>query len=258
MRPLREAELGDVVGVAFDVDDTLTTRGALTTSAYASLWALRDAGISLIAATGRPLGWADAMASTWPIDAAVGENGAGWSWRERGALRVAYADDEQTRRGQRATLDDIRRAVAEHLPDVREAGDNASRRCDLTFDVGERASLPETRVDALVALIREHGARATVSSVHAHAMPGDWDKARGIAGAATRALGGFDRQRWIFVGDSGNDAEAFACFERSVGVANVRAHLDRLSTPPRWITDADRGEGFSELARAILEARSDD
>lgn len=257
MRPLREAALGDVAGVAFDVDDTLTTRGRLTASAYASLSALREAGVSLIAVTGRPLGWADAMASMWPVDAAVGENGAGWSWREGGALRVAYAHDEETRRGHRASLDAIRGAVAERMPDVREADDNAARRCDLTFDIGERVALPEPRIEALAALIREHGARATVSSVHAHAMPGDWDKAQGIAGAAAEALGGFDPRRWIFVGDSGNDAEAFAFFERSVGVANVRAHLGRLPDPPRFVTEAERGEGFSELARAILDARAD-
>jgi hypothetical protein len=57
----------------------------------------------------------------------------------------------------------------------------------------------------------------------------------------------------VFVGDSGNDAEAFAYFPKSVGVANVRAHLDRLPTPPRYVTDAERGEGFAELARRLME-----
>ncbi|HBQ16036.1 MAG TPA: HAD family hydrolase, partial [Myxococcales bacterium] len=47
-------------GVIFDVDDTLTTRGRLTAEAYGALTALHDAGLSLIAVTGRPLGWTDA------------------------------------------------------------------------------------------------------------------------------------------------------------------------------------------------------
>ena len=255
MRALAEAPLDDVDGVAFDVDDTLTTHGLLEAAAYAALHALRAAGVRLVAVTGRPLGWADAMASTWPVDAAVGENGAGWSWRESGGLRVAYADDEATRATQRGLLERIAGAVKARMPDVEPAADNAARRCDLTFDVGERVTLPRPRVDALVALIEEHGARAKVSSVHAHAVPGDWDKARGVAGAVRAAIGEADLARWVFVGDSGNDAEAFAAFERSVGVANVRDHLDRIEVPPRFVTPSARGAGFVELAEAILEAR---
>lgn len=255
MLDLREAELGGVVGLAFDVDDTLTTHGILTAPAYESLCALRCAGLALIAVTGRPLGWADAMASTWPIDAAVGENGAGWSWRVGGALEVAYHHDPEARREQRAKIDVVRDAVLDRMPDVVLAGDNAARRCDLAFDVGERARMPRARIDALLELIGDLGVRATCSSVHAHAVAGDWNKARGVVQAAADALGEIEPDRWVFVGDSGNDAEAFALFERSVGVANVRAHLDRLPTPPRWITEAERGEGFSELARALIEAR---
>ena len=64
-----------------------------------------------------------------------------------------------------------------------------------------------------------------------------------------------ERDRWVFVGDSGNDAAAFDYFENSVGVANVRAHLDRLPTPPRYVTDAERGAGFAELAAHLVAAR---
>jgi hypothetical protein len=39
-----------------------------------------------------------------------------------------------------------------------------------------------------------------------------------------------------------------------VGVANVRAFLDRIATPPAWITRAEAGEGFVELVDALLAA----
>ncbi|MDH3728008.1 MAG: hypothetical protein OER77_10795, partial [Myxococcales bacterium] len=61
--------------------------------------------------------------------------------------------------------------------------------------------------------------------------------------------------RWVFVGDSGNDSAAFARFPVSVGVANVRDHLHRLPTPPRYITDSDRGRGFAELAAHLCDGR---
>lgn len=259
MRPIEEADLSGIEGVAFDVDDTLTTHGALTAEAFAALTSLSEAGLSLVAVTGRPLGWADSMAAMWPIHAAVGENGAGWAWRDGRALRLGYADDPVTRAEQRDVLEAIRRDVREHLSDLREASDQPARRCDLAYDIGEAEQVEPSRIAALVALIRSHGAAATVSSVHAHAVPGSWDKARGVRGAVRDALGSpLDLDRWLFVGDSGNDEAAFVLFEHTVGVSNVRDHLEGLSAKPAWVTRAARGAGFAELAARILESRRDD
>jgi hydroxymethylpyrimidine pyrophosphatase-like HAD family hydrolase len=97
-----------------------------------------------------------------------------------------------------------------------------------------------------------------VSTVHAHAVPGLWDKAQGVASALREVLGidlREDLEHWVFVGDSGNDAAAFEWFPKSVGVANVRAQLHRLPTPPRYITDGDRGLGFAELADHLTSRR---
>jgi hypothetical protein len=146
------------------------------------------------------------------------------------------------------------------MPAVKLAIDQRARRCDLAFDVGEREHLPHEAVEALVALVEALGARCPVSTVHAHVNPGGWDKATGVVRGAAEALSlDLDdvetRSRWVFVGDSGNDAAAFAFFPLTVGVANVRDHLHRLPTPPAWVTAADRGHGFAELAAAILEAR---
>lgn len=259
MRPLVELDaraLEGVVGVLFDVDDTLTTHGRLHVEALDALWSLHRAGVRLCAVTGRPLGWADVMASMWPIDLAVGENGAGWSQLRGGALTLGYFDDEQTRARHTDVLRAVRTAVERALPDVRIAGDQPARRCDLAFDIGEGVELPPERVTRLVDLIEAQGARALVSSVHAHVVPGDWDKASGARRAVRDALGlELDPARWMFVGDSANDAAAFAFFEHTVGVANVSTHLAHLPVPPRWVTHEARGAGFAELARHLLRAR---
>ena len=41
-------------------------------------------------------------------------------------------------------------------------------------------------------------------------------------------------------------------FPNAVGVANVRAFLDRIATPPRYVTTAEAGAGFTELADFLL------
>ena len=65
-------------------------------------------------------------------------------------------------------------------------------------------------------------------------------------------FGAFDREQWLFVGDSGNDAAAFDAFAFSIGVANVRDH--DLAVRPRFVTQADRGQGFAEVARHLLDS----
>jgi hypothetical protein len=63
--------------------------------------------------------------------------------------------------------------------------------------------------------------------------------------------GGSVLTSWGFVGDSPNDSACFAAFRTTFGVANVRDYVCRLTVPPRFVTLADRGAGFAELARAL-------
>jgi hydroxymethylpyrimidine pyrophosphatase-like HAD family hydrolase len=90
-------------------------------------------------------------------------------------------------------------------------------------------------------------------------MFADWDKASGVVRAAAEVLGqdlADPGWSWLFVGDSANDASAFAHFPLSVGVQNVRDHLAHLPAPPRYVTAGDRGRGFAELTHLLLGARN--
>jgi HAD superfamily hydrolase (TIGR01484 family) len=258
MESYRQLDPTAIRGVVFDIDDTVTRKGVLEPDAYAAMHRLSGAGFELVAVTGRPLGWTDVIARLWPVRVAVGENGAGWSWVDDAGLHEGYFCDEAERAEQALLLETIRRKVASSMPHVKTTNDHRHRRCDLAFDVGESASLPRSDIDALVRLIEGLGARSSVSTVHAHAVPGPWDKAAGVEHALRQVLGidlSREIEHWVFVGDSGNDAAAFERFPTSVGVANVREHLDRLPVPPRYVTDGERGRGFAELAAHLADQR---
>lgn len=247
-------------GLIFDIDDTVTRNGVLEPGAYSAMHQLADAGFLLIAVTGRPLGWADLFARLWPIRVAVGENGAGWAWLDGGAFHEGYFCDGEERLRHRELLRRVEKAIGEAMPHVQRSSDHRARRCDLAFDVGESVSLPPKDVDRLTSIIEAHGAGSSVSTVHAHAVPGPWNKALGVVRAAWEVLGvdlddTTERSRWVFVGDSGNDAAAFEYFPNSVGVANVHEQLHRLPVAPRFVTPSDRGLGFAELASHLASSR---
>jgi HAD superfamily hydrolase (TIGR01484 family) len=253
-----------LAGVVFDVDDTLTDHGQLTDVAYDALWALARGGLDLVAVTGRPLGWCDVLARQWPIAAAVGENGGGWIFPrtaqgQKTTIEEGYFDDAMTRAEQRQRLSALERTALGAIRGLRLASDHRLRRVDLAFDVAEEAPLDGVALERLLALIAAAGARSLVSSVHAHAYLGAHDKASGAARAIADALGrdlAAERGRWLFVGDSGNDAAAFAYFPVSAAVGNVRAHLARLPVPPVFVAAQERGHGFAEIAAVVLARRS--
>lgn len=261
MRPLAELgreEARRITGLFFDLDDTLLTHGVLERAAYGALWDLHEAGLRLVAVTGRPSGWAEVLVRQWPVDGAVTENGAVAVVREGGGVRVVFDGPACEVAARRERLDALVARVGAALPDLALSDDAHARRSDVAWDIGERASVPEARVEALCRVISASGARTTRSSVHVHASFERDDKASGALRFARSFFGddpGAAVFRWAFVGDSTNDAPCFAALRSTFGVANVRAYASRLSVPPRWIAREERGAGFAEITRALLDRR---
>ncbi|MBC7171260.1 MAG: HAD-IIB family hydrolase [Polyangiaceae bacterium] len=254
--PIDEARR--VRGLLFEVDDTVTRNGRLEASALDALYRLGQTGIKRVAVTGRPLGWAEAIAHQWPVDLAIGENGAGYVRVTEDGVCTGYFSSAAERSSAAVELARIRAMAAREVPEISLSADHASRRCDIAFDIGEHARPTESAIARLVALIEDAGLRWLRSSVHLHVMAGGWDKASGALLAIEQGLGDApDPSVWAFIGDSGNDAAAFARFPFSVGVSNVREHIDRLSVPPRFVTRGDRGLGFAELADSLIAAWTD-
>ncbi len=261
MRPLAalaEDTARALSGVVFDLDGTLLSGGVLTLDAYRALFRLRDAGLRLVACTGRPAGWGAVIARHWPIDLAVTENGA-LGFARHGA-RVAKIDplDAAARNANAGKLAEAVAAMRAVLPDVPLADDNDLRVTDRTFDVGEVGRQPRESIEALKALALAHGARVFESSIHLHVTFERDDKASGTVRALCAVLGDDPSAaagRWAFVGDSGNDEACFSAFRVTFGVANVRAWLPRLSVPPRYVAEASEGAGFAEIAERLVALR---
>ena len=255
MRPLHELDPAPVQAVLVDIDDTLTTHGKLTAEAYGALERLHGAGKRVIPVTGRPAGWCDHIARMWPVDAVVGENGAFFFWFAGGRLHKRFVDDADERARKRSRLKELGQRILTAVPGTALASDQAYRETDLAIDFCEDvAPLPLEAAERIADLMRQAGLTARISSIHVNGWFGDYDKL-----ATTRTLFR-ERYGWslegagcrvLFAGDSPNDEAMFAFFEYSVGVANVR----RFSgLQPKFVTHAESGAGFAEIAAHLLRA----
>ncbi len=277
MQPLSRwpaAERRQIVGVFTDIDDTLATEGAITPEALQALAELKAAGLPVIAITGRPLGWSEPFAASWPLDAIVAENGAVALFRQNGAVAIKraagpasvgrealsklYQQDAATRAANFARMQRVAQRVLREVPGSRLAEDSPGRETDIAIDHSERTELPPERIAQVVQLMRSEGMNATVSSIHINGWYGEHDKLAGARWILSELLGralDAEIERWVYVGDSPNDQRMFEHFPHSVGVTNIRRFEAELRHRPRYITAAERGAGFAELAQALMVVR---
>lgn len=258
-----------ITGVFTDIDDTLTTDGAITPDALQALGDLKAAGLHVIPITGRPVGWSEPFALRWPVDAIVAENGAVAllasqighqpSTGGREQLSKLYQQDAPTRLANYARMQQVARRVMHDVPGAVLSEDCPGRETDIAIDHSEFVHLPSAQIAQAVQIMQSEGMNATVSSIHINGWFGAHNKLEG-ARWIVRELFGRDldaeRGHWVYVGDSTNDQLMFEAFAHSVGVANIRRFEAELSHKPRYITEGERGAGFAEVAAALLAARS--
>ncbi|ODS78407.1 MAG: HAD family hydrolase [Acidovorax sp. SCN 65-28] len=262
-----------ITGVLTDVDDTLTTDGTITAEALDAIAALQSEGLPVIPVTGRPVGWSEPFAATWPVDAIVAENGAvallpcggdenpiglQRDTDKREHLSKLYQQDANTRAANFARMQQVLAQIEREVPGARRATDSSGRETDIAIDHSEFTQLPQEAIDHAVCIMRAAGMNATVSSIHINGWFGTHNKLEG-ARWIVRELFGRDLDaeidRWVYVGDSTNDQLMFQHFPHSVGVANIARFVPQLAHLPRYVTHGERGAGFAEVARAILSER---
>ena len=258
------------VGVLTDIDDTLTTDGAITPDALQALAALKASGLQVIPITGRPVGWSEPFAATWPVDAIVAENGAVALQRvaenlsqtglspnqdKREQLSKIYQQDPATRATNYTRMQQVLAQIEREVPGARRATDSPGRETDIAIDHSEFTHLPQDGIDHAVRIMRNAGMNATVSSIHINGWFGAHNKLEGARWIVRELFGrNLDTEidRWVYVGDSTNDQLMFEHFPHSVGVANIARFVPQLTHLPRYVTQGERGAGFAELVQVIL------
>ena len=257
MRPLSDWRPPQgLKGVFTDIDDTLTTDGAITADALQALADLKAAGLHVVPITGRPAGWSEPFAATWPVDAIVAENGAvGLQHTAAHGLRKFYQQDTATRSANFIRMQQVLALIEQAVPGARRSQDSSGRETDIAIDHSEFTHLTQSAIDEVVRLMQAEGMTATVSSIHINGWFGTHNKFTG-ARWIVRTLYGreldAETERWVYVGDSTNDQVMFEHFAHSVGVANIRRFESQLTHPPRYITPSERGAGFAEMAQLLL------
>ena len=258
-----------LLGVMTDIDDTLTTDGAITADALQALHALQQAGLAVIALTGRPMGWSEPFAQSWPVDAIVAENGAvALVSSSRNSLPPSKVSDSQllkiyrqsaaTRAANFTRMQQVLTRIEREVPGAVHTTDSVGRETDIAIDHSELTHLSETQIAAVVALMRSEGMHATVSSIHINGWYGTHNKLEGARWIVQQLWGRTlddEMRRWAYVGDSTNDQLMFQAFEHSIGVANVQRFVPQLIHLPRYVTQGERGAGFAEVAATILAAQ---
>jgi HAD superfamily hydrolase (TIGR01484 family) len=242
--------------VLTDVDDTVTSGGRLAASTYAAIERLNVAGLHVIPISAAPAGWCDAIARMWPVDAIIGENGGLCFRYDTGAREIVrrfWADDAERRRSM-GRLSELGAQIAAAVPGCQIAPDQAYREATLALACDSR----ESRRAALDRL-KEAGAQSTLNSMWVLGWFGAFDKLSATREAVTELFRidiDAERGAFVYVGDSLNDEPMFAHFPNSIGVAGVREFVDRMASPPRWVTSGGAGRGFVEVAAALLTGGS--
>ena len=273
MKPLSDWPLAarrNIIGIFTDIDDTLTTDGAITADALYALGDLKAAGLHVIAITGRPVGWSEEVAfagdRTWPVDAVVAENGSVAiflgekdtlpKFDVHKTLSKIYQQDSVTRFGNYARMQQVAQRVLREVPGAQMSQDSGGRETDIAIDHSEFTHLSADKIEQVVQIMQAEGMNATVSSIHINGWFGDHNKLSGARWIVHKLFGrqlDSEIDRWAYVGDSTNDALMFEHFVNSVGVANIRRFEAGLSHKPRYISNGERGAGFAEFAQVLLQ-----
>ncbi|MCD8486732.1 MAG: Cof-type HAD-IIB family hydrolase [Desertifilum sp.] len=237
--------------VATDMDGTLTVGGKFTPALVQSFLDLAAVGQSVLIVTGRSAGWVSGLVSYLPIAGAIAENGGlFYQANSEQPILLTPIAELKTHRQQ---LQEMFRQLQAEFPQLQESIDNAFRLTDWTFDV---AGLSPDILDRLRDRTQQAGWGFTYSSVQCHIKPADQEKAKGLLQVLGHYFPNVSVSEVVTVGDSPNDSSLFNrdLFPHSVGVANVREYLDRLSDRPRYITQSPEGLGFGELAKLLIAA----
>lgn len=257
MKPISEFKNQKVNILLTDIDGTLTQDGRIPSSSYESMWKLYHSGIKVIPVTGRPAGWCEMIARTWPVHGVIGENGALYFSLQKSRMKRFYAVDAVSRKKNRTSLKAIRDEVLKKVTNAKIASDQFARQCDLAIDFAEDVShLPLKEIEKIVKIFEKHGAIAKVSNIHVNGWFGNYNKVSTCKIYLDREFGLSPEASQVhcaFIGDSPNDEPMFEYFNESIAVSNIKEFLPQLKSKPTYVCSKPEAEGFVEFCSHLLK-----
>ena len=176
---MSSTQLDNIKFILTDIDDTLTTEGRLKSDAYNAMERLSLAGYKVIPVTGRCAGWCDHIASMWPVDGVVGENGAFFYQYDHMNKKMhnVYSQTELERKSNCKLLHQIKDTVLSSVSGTAVASDQDYRVTDLAIDFAEDVpKLSIDKINEIVDIAENNGATAKVSSIHVNCWIGEHNK----------------------------------------------------------------------------------
>ena len=245
-------KLSRVKAVATDLDGTLTVDRrsyTLPVEAIEAVRSLRKAGVKVILVTANGFPIAMALAKYVGFDGIVAENGC----------VIAHPEPLYPLRMRRLCSDNLRDLVREvsgaFSDDVIESWQNDFRLCDFAIVTRRKGEPHEPVIRRIRAYLEDKGLAGRVKLVSSgyaiHFAPAHCCKLRGLRELLSEM--GISLEHVVGVGDSSLDLEFVTGTGVSVAVSNAD---EELKSRVDIITESPSGQGFSELARLILDART--
>lgn len=235
--------------IATDFDGTLTENGKLTARAIGAISQLSIADLKVIIVTGRSAGWVEALYHYLPVDGAIAENGGlYYSHPQQPPDFLVPIPNLKEHRNHLATIFE---QLQDSFPHLQESSDNPFRFTDWTFDV---AGLSIAELGQIAQQCQDNNYSFTYSTVQCHIKPQGQDKAKGLTNVLKKYFPEIHLDQVITIGDSPNDESLFNAelFPFSVGVANIKDYVEKFTYSPQYVTEAEAGKGFCELADHLI------
>jgi hydroxymethylpyrimidine pyrophosphatase-like HAD family hydrolase len=113
-------------------------------------------------------------------------------------------------------------------------------------------------IQKIADIYAQEGAVAKISSIHVNGWYGNYDKLTMTRVFAREQLDielEAHKEKFVYCGDSPNDAPMFGYFPNACGVANVREQEKLMDHLPAYIAQGHGGDGFVEICNMLLQAR---